>query len=125
MGETIARLNRMGLRVYVVGPIVNYDQPLPDLLIKASRSGDPTIIARHITPTRAAAAYDALDQNLSETALTHGAARYISLNADLCPADRCLEYASPGVPLQFDSTHLTNEGSVLLARKFKSSQQFP
>jgi hypothetical protein len=125
MGDTVALLNRMGLRVYVVGPIVKYDQPLPDLLIKASRGGDPTIIARHFTPDRAPAVYDALDQNLSETAITHGAARYISLKADLCPANTCLEYAGPGVPLEFDSAHLTNEGSILLARKFKNSQQFP
>jgi peptidoglycan/LPS O-acetylase OafA/YrhL len=123
MGDTVSRLNGMGLRVYVVGPDVLYDQPLPDLLIKAGRSGDPTIVARHLL--RPPAAYDALDRNVGETALTHGAARYISLRADLCPADTCLEYASPGVPLQFDAMHLTSEGSILLAQRFKNSQQFP
>jgi peptidoglycan/LPS O-acetylase OafA/YrhL len=47
LGETVAYLHSINVRVYVVGPIVIYDQPLPNLLIRVIRTGDTTILTRH------------------------------------------------------------------------------
>jgi hypothetical protein len=43
----------------------------------------------------------------------------------VCPGDVCLEYVSPGIPLQFDSSHLTNAGSLLVAQRLRNSQLLP
>jgi SGNH domain (fused to AT3 domains) len=113
----------MGVRAFVVGPIVPYDQPLPDLLIKARRSRDSTLPARHTMPD--ASSYKSLDNSLEEAALQHGADRYISLNRALCTDAECIQYAGPGIPLQFDTMHLTNEGSLLVAQILRNTHQLP
>ena len=37
----------------------------------------------------------------------------------MCPASQCVEYATPGVPIQFDATHFTNAGSLLIAQRLR------
>ena len=123
LGETVARLHQLGLRVYIIGPIFYYDQPLPDLLIKAARGSDPKIVARHFVRDPAMCKW--LDDQLAAVALKHGAARYISLVDALCDPTGCVEYVSPGVPLQFDAAHFTNAGSLLVAERLRASHQLP
>jgi hypothetical protein len=123
LAETVARFRGMGQKVYVVGPIFMYDQPLPYLLIKARRSGDSTFVDRHAMQSQAA--YKDFDDELAAAALGDGAARYISLNKLLCTSQGCLEYVDSAVPLQFDGAHLSNEGSVHVAKLLRDSGQLP
>jgi SGNH domain (fused to AT3 domains) len=51
-------------------------------------------------------------------------AHYISLVDLLCPAGRCIVYASANVPMQFDTSHLTTEGSIFVARKLAELSLF-
>jgi peptidoglycan/LPS O-acetylase OafA/YrhL len=123
LGETVAQLHAAKLRVYVIGPIIDYDQPLPGLLIKANRSGDPTIPGKHSHYTYEE--YKYLDNALAKVALGNGADRYISLRKMLCPAVSCMEYVAPRIPLQFDGMHLTNPGSVVVSEKMQNTHQMP
>lgn len=124
LGEMVKRLHYDGLRVYVVGPIKFYDQPLPTLLIEAQTRGEKDLPTRHLGWT--AEEYAEVDQRLEAAALGGGAYRYISLRRLLCPgAGQCVEYVSPGVPLQYDIRHLTSEGSVLVAQRLHTQHLFP
>ncbi len=49
---------------------------------------------------------------------------YVSLVDLLCPEHRCIVYAAHDVPLQFDTSHLTTEGSVLVAKKLAQQPLF-
>jgi peptidoglycan/LPS O-acetylase OafA/YrhL len=123
LGQTVAYLHAAKLRVYVVGPVVLYDQSLPDLLIKSLRTHDMTYPRRHLL--RSNTEYEFLDRSLADSALKNGATRFLSLREIVCPGDVCLEYVSPGIPLQFDSSHLTNAGSLLVAQRLRNSQLLP
>jgi hypothetical protein len=123
LAETLEHLHAMGIRVDVVGPIVIYDQPLPDLLIKARHNHDPGLVERHAV--RTFDQYTLLDRQLDNAVISHGRASYISLRELLCDAVECTQYARPGVPLQFDSVHLANDGSMLVAEKMKVQRQLP
>jgi peptidoglycan/LPS O-acetylase OafA/YrhL len=132
LAATVASLRAAGARVYVLGPSVGYDQALPVLLVKSIFRGDLRYPGRHLalTPSQ----YQAFDDLLAAAALGSGAYRYISLRQIMCsPAafdkgaetSSCLEYASPGVPLQFDATHFTNAGSLLVAQRLRATRQLP
>jgi peptidoglycan/LPS O-acetylase OafA/YrhL len=123
LAETVAYLHAAHLRVYVVGPSVEYDQPLPNLLINAIFRRDPALPAHHFALT--ASQYQALDELLANAALSNGAYRYISLRQIMCPAGQCIEYAAPGIPMQFDATHFTNAGSLLIAQRLRATGQMP
>jgi hypothetical protein len=123
LGQTVAYLRSFNIKVYVVGPIVIYDQPSPNLLVRSIHSGDPTLPGRHhVWPD---AAYDALDDALAQEAIKNGATRYLSLREVVCPENHCVVYAAPGVPLQFDQSHLTDAGSLLVGGRLKDSRQLP
>jgi hypothetical protein len=51
--------------------------------------------------------------------LAHEGAVYVSLFQALCPDGACALFAAPDAPIQFDDHHLTNEGSILLARRLQ------
>ena len=123
LGETIDQLHKDGLRVYVFGPSPAYDQPLPILLIKASYRHDASIPMRHIEPSPQQ--FAAFDAEMEELARAHGAERYISLRRLLCNVDSCLQYVRPGLPLEFDASHLTAAGSEWVAARLKDTHQLP
>ncbi len=123
LGETVAYLNEAHLRVYVAGPSATYDQSLPDLLVKASFRHDPGLPARHLALT--ASEFQTFDELLSNAALSNGAYRYLSLRQIMCPKARCIEYAMPGVPMQFDASHFTEAGSLRIAQRLRETHQLP
>jgi peptidoglycan/LPS O-acetylase OafA/YrhL len=105
--KTVAYLRPFADRVVVLGPIVEYDQPLPRLLARSILDRDPGLPARHrVTKQRA------IDRILTEGLRASGA-EYFSLYAALCPGGECTVWASTGVPLQFDYGHLTERGAEL------------
>jgi peptidoglycan/LPS O-acetylase OafA/YrhL len=106
-------------KVYLFGPIPEYDQALPRILARAVASGnsDSKFAARH----QRAAPLE-IDRTLS-AALQGGAVQYISIYRALCNPE-CELWAAKDVPMQFDYSHLTREGSIALARRL-GPQLFP
>jgi peptidoglycan/LPS O-acetylase OafA/YrhL len=97
--------------VTLFGPMVEYDLALPRVLADAAQSDDPQAADRHLIWKNTG-----LDSELSSIASQYGAA-YVSYYKLLCAADRCLNTAPGGSPLEFDTDHLTREGSLLVIRK--------
>jgi len=123
LAATVAYLKAAHQRVYVLGPGPVYDQSLSGLLVKSIFRRDPSLPAHHLTLT--ASQFQAFDELLANSALSNGAYRYISIRQLMCPASQCIEYASPGVPIQFDGSHFTNAGSLLIAQRLRATHELP
>ena len=100
---TVKKLTEMADKVVVIGPAPEYTTILPRLLVSEQRSSSPA--ARGLVMQRFA-----VDRQM---ALDVGktSARYIPLIQLLCPQAVCRTLASPGIPMEFDYGHFTEEGS--------------
>ena len=114
--DTIVWLHSLNVPVVVLGPMLQYDAPLPRLLAISMRDNDPSIPRQH----RLSLLED-LDAKMAALAGSTWHVPYLSLLDILCHGGQCLQYAAPGVPLQVDYGHLTEEGSVLVAKKIRST----
>jgi hypothetical protein len=109
--ETASFLRRFASRVIVIGPPVEYDEPLPKLLSRAIIEHDETLPYRHLVtkiPT--------IDRVLGEAVRKSGLEYYSMIEA-ACPKSKCTLWAAPSVPLSYDYGHLTEGGSKLLAER--------
>lgn len=113
---TIKRLHQEGLEVIVVGPFPVYDDSLPRLLVRGARAGNPNYAQSHFDTSRWS-----LDEQLSKLSNESSNVVYVSPLKLLCSSSRCVEYAAPGVPIEWDQAHLTLDGAVYLSRKIKAS----
>jgi peptidoglycan/LPS O-acetylase OafA/YrhL len=112
--SSIEYLKSISQKILVVGPIMQYDTPLPRLLATSVSSRDLSLVAAHRIRS-----YDDLDRVMKTMATNTWGVNYISYRDLLCPKGICLEWAAPDVPLQSDTSHLTDLGSVLVAQLFK------
>jgi peptidoglycan/LPS O-acetylase OafA/YrhL len=110
LDETLSWAKSRGVAVTLFGPMVQYELPLPLLLANSLRTRDPGLPDRN-----RAAAFLELDQKMAALAARHGV-RYVSFFKLLCSNEICQTYATTDIPLQFDIGHLTEEGSVVVAR---------
>jgi len=115
LARTLDVLVARGINVVVLGPIVEYDRPLPRLLADEIRYHAPTLASDMRT-----AGITERDGRLTEL-VTRKGAQYISVYKAVCPNGSCTEYAGSDVPLQFDAGHLTSEGSMMVARRLLGS----
>lgn len=111
LGNTIDVLKSRGQKVTLLGPIVEYEQALPRLLADEIMRGDDSVARRHL-----AASVRERDRVFQKLAAGKGI-DYVSTYDAACPGDRCDTYASPDVPLQFDTGHLTAPGALVIARR--------
>jgi len=116
LSSSIQYLKSISQNVLVVGPIMQYDTPLPRLLATSVDSQDLSLAAVHRIRS-----YDELDTTMKTMATDTWGVNYVSYRDLLCPQDKCLEWAAPDVPLQSDTSHLTDSGSVLVAQLFKQA----
>jgi hypothetical protein len=114
--RTVRWANQLGVRVVLFGPMVEYDAPLPRLLAISIQRKDGAIPHRHLM-----LANWPLDEQMAHLAETERGVKYISLIAPLCKQQTCASYASEGIPLEFDSNHLTREGSLVVAQRLKAA----
>jgi peptidoglycan/LPS O-acetylase OafA/YrhL len=116
LAESIAWLKAHNVGVTVLGPIPQYDSPLPRLLALEIRNNDRELADRH---------HDSevwkLDRQMADLARTTWHVKYVSLVDALCDRDRCIHYAEASVPIQYDYGHLTGQGSAFLAGRLKAS----
>lgn len=118
--ETIAWAKSRGIKVVLFGPIVQYDMALPRLLVHSIVENDPSFPYHHRLSY-----YTRLDREMKAYASSKWNVEYVSYFDTLCQRDSCVEYAQNGVPLQSDTSHLTKEGSVLVAEKLSASRYLP
>jgi hypothetical protein len=99
-------------RIFISGPIIEYDQPLPRLLALAltNKSDEIAFVTKYRRRSQ-----EETDR-LFASALADDPARYLSIYRTLCNP-QCAIWANEQVPLQFDYGHLTREGSILLASR--------
>lgn len=94
---------------------MRYDVPLRRLLADEMIHHDLTLAERHRV-----LAFDELDRKMAYQAAHQWHVAYFSFHV-LCPNGACREWSSEGVPLQWDETHLTDAGSVVVAQAMQSS----
>ena len=116
--ETISALQERGLRVYVIGPVVQYFYELPYILANSLRLDTPDLAGR-LEMKR----FRKTDAILRE-ALQGSGAGYGSIFSALCKDGPCPLRATTGEPLQYDYSHLTAGGSLDTARALVAAGLF-
>lgn len=112
--ETLNWLKQLGIPVTLLGPVPVYDGPLPRLIIRSHRTGDPEAAERHWDHS-----LRQLDGQLAAAAKRSGAT-YVSILDLLCPESGCLTVDDLGMPIYSDAEHFTGEGSIIVAQRLKS-----
>jgi peptidoglycan/LPS O-acetylase OafA/YrhL len=111
LAGTIDTLERRGLNVVVLGPIVEYDAALPRLLAEQILHGE--------ADTAQGMRTDGIrerDHAMRKMVAARGAT-YVSIYDTVCRDGGCQEFATADVPMQFDAGHLTAEGSLEVGRR--------
>jgi peptidoglycan/LPS O-acetylase OafA/YrhL len=119
IAESILWMKEHGIRVFLFGPVIDYDDLFPRVLATALRDHRPDSIAAHIVPEPRL-----LDAKLKSLAGEQWHVPYISYFDNLCTPD-CPWYGAPGVPLLFDERHLTAAGAVLFVKSMVDRNQVP
>ncbi len=111
-----------GIPLTLIGPVQDYDAPLPRLLAYGLLRRDPGL-----ANGRRLAATAEVDAGLSRLARDRWHIPYISLVALFCPGGLCQTYADParGIPLLLDDDHFTNEGSDLAGERIAAAHLLP
>ncbi len=112
VAETVRSIRRTVSHVLVSGPIVEYDEALPRILARNIDQAEPVDGHRQKQIAR-------VDAQLAD-AMKRAEIPYFSMYHALC-APQCRLWVTPGVPVQFDYGHLTQQGSVLVARAMASA----
>jgi hypothetical protein len=100
--------------------MLQYDSPLPRLLATSIKNNEPGKPYDHRI-----AEYERMDSEMLKMAAIEWNVRYISFFKTLCGPTSCVEYAGIEEPLQSDYGHLTKDGSVLVARRWRDSGELP
>ena len=108
--ETIRYLQRKGVKVIVLGPIVEYQGEFPDLLAREMKAG-PVDEMDHYRVRE----LDDVDRRL-EALIRPMGATYVSTREAECPGGKCALTAPDGVPLHFDYGHFTPSGAAWVTR---------
>ncbi|QUS38557.1 hypothetical protein RPMA_06705 [Tardiphaga alba] len=117
LAHTLDELTSRGLKVTLLGPIVEYDGALPRLLASGILRGDDSIAQAHRT-----AGIRDRDHALRALARDKGV-DYVSVYDAVCPGNRCDEYAGRDIPLQFDSGHLTAPGALMIGLRIAAAMR--
>ncbi|CAN5614228.1 acyltransferase family protein [soil metagenome] len=106
--ETIGFLQQRGVRVVVIGPVVEYDVDLPTLIVRGQLAGDPELADRFRLADRIA-----LDRHMQPLVAATGATYFSAVQFE-CPGGKCALTTRDGIPLHFDHSHLTPAGARAL-----------
>jgi peptidoglycan/LPS O-acetylase OafA/YrhL len=134
IGHTISWIRQRGMKVVLVGPPFMYDMGLPRLLVIALREHSNRALEQHWVPVR-----QQTDRTMAALSRDQWKVPYISAFDDLCvkqtsnatgssgqqmvSVSDCPVFAAPGVPIYFDPSHFTIEGSVLYASRMRAKGQ--
>lgn len=107
-----------GIPVVLLGPKIQYDAPLPRLLVAALGQDDVRLPDRHRLGS-----FRDLDNAIAGLARSKGVT-YVSYFDLLCKSDACQYADANGRPLAFDRAHFTKWGSIVFAEKLRSITLF-
>ena len=113
---TIDWMKARRINVIIAGPMTRYELPLPQVLAISKLRGDPNLPDRMRIP----GGHDA-DARFAAFADAQGLG-YMSSYSAMCPNDKCILEIKPGQPVMYDSNHLSEHGSFLVAKSFPSSR---
>ncbi|MFK7849084.1 MAG: acyltransferase family protein [Rhodothermales bacterium] len=112
--KTVNRLAEYAPEVVVFGPIIEYNQSLPRLLL---RFGD---VKQKIHNDEYYQRLQSIDQSLS-AAFNNSRVQYYSILDAICPDEDCMLFTDEGDLMQFDSSHLTKSGSVEIISRLREA----
>lgn len=118
LAQTLGYVKRFTPNVYLVGPIVEYNQSLARLLARST--------AWHLAPPGPEALIGdgaPLDTAFERFARSAGVT-YLSTYRALCATPQTCLQEIAGVPVQWDNSHLTAEGAVHIVAVLKSRGAF-
>lgn len=113
--DTIDYLRVRGITTVVIGPLVEYERPLPRLLADEILRNDPLLAQR-----MRSAEIPVRDRMMKALVMERGA-DYVSVYDAACPNGVCREITEDGIPIQFDTGHLTAEGSIAIGLQLATS----
>jgi hypothetical protein len=117
--RVIERLKPFVKDVYVFGPLVHYNSPLPRLLALSVLRKDPDLV------TRSRYKKDFKTDRAFRAWFADKGVHYVSLIAALCDGEsHCATVDQEQRPLQFDGGHMTSFGSEYLARRLRQQLAF-
>src|SRR5438552_5048117 len=105
--KTNAQLNARGIRVVLLGPVVQFRSRLPSMLIRTRLRGADARADDFVLPD-----IFAFDRMMQAALPASDDFSYVSVVDAICPARQCPLTIDGGVPLSWDHAHLTAEGSV-------------
>jgi peptidoglycan/LPS O-acetylase OafA/YrhL len=110
------------LAVYVLGPVLEYDAPLPKLLAYSIAFNDPDLPERHMVKR-----FFDLDAAMRAKAEGVWKVHYVSIIDAECQKGRCIRYADTrsALALMGDDNHLSNAGSVSVVQKLIMAGELP
>jgi peptidoglycan/LPS O-acetylase OafA/YrhL len=103
--SAIVWLKQHRIPVTLIGPVPEYDAPLPMLLALSIKRGDPGLAHRHLLSS-----FAELDRSL-QTRAANWQVPYLSAWQAMCRDAHCDEYADPeqNIPALVDMDHLSNQ----------------
>jgi hypothetical protein len=111
--DVVEPLGARGIKVAVIGPPAQYTEKLPLLLARHA-----ALYPRTFDGTKYLSEYPfETDRKMEQMIAAIPGTRFMSQLKLFCPARRCPVLAPDGVPVQWDTHHLTLEGSILVAEK--------
>jgi peptidoglycan/LPS O-acetylase OafA/YrhL len=110
------------LPVTIVGPMPEYDAPLPRLLAYSVAWNKPNLASEHRVANSLA-----LDQKMQNLAVNTWHVPYVSLYQEICGSQGCIEYADAArtIPLMYDMDHLNHAGADIVVRDLIAKGQLP
>ena len=114
--QTINMLLKHTDNVVILGPTMEYQQPLPRLLMNLALDEDTKSIYK------TAGKYQEISEtdNLMKSGLTGPRVKYISVLNLLCDIDGCSTITPTGVPIAFDYGHFTHSGASYIIKQIET-----
>jgi peptidoglycan/LPS O-acetylase OafA/YrhL len=112
LSTSLMFLRALGLRVIVLGPAIEYARPLPELIVQHLVAG-----RKLSTPGLIDEQTLKIERDLKNGAVKLSGARLVSLFDLLCSDWNCPTLTPEGSPVQWDTHHLTRDGSLLVGRE--------
>lgn len=100
--------------ILVLGPVAEYDDDLPRLLLDRKFEGDTTQADKAIVRSK-----KDVSKNIANFAVREGFS-FVSQYDILCPKEECIHILPDGSPVIFDYGHLTLEGARFVAAGVRS-----
>lgn len=117
--ETVDMLSKYSEKLFILGPIVTYDQALPRLLARSFPNVSDSNLLIKATNYESIKKIDSSFKKMTFSPRAH----YVSILDAICPSGNCIKVTPQGIPMQWDYGHLTYEGSrEVIARLVENKQ---